>query len=175
MKIIKIPVGYLQANCYILNKNNENLIVDPGDEFLKIKKSIQGSVLGILITHHHFDHIGALKEVAQEFNCPIYAYPLKEGAYQIKDFHFEVIHTKGHTIDSISFYFPNEKVMFTGDFLFKEMVGRTDLETGNIDEMLKSLQKISKYDGMIYPGHGDITSFNHEKKYNSYLNMLRKC
>lgn len=169
MKIIKIPVGYLEANCYILNKNNENLIIDPGDEFEKIQKQINGKVLGILITHHHFDHIGALKQLKEKFNCPIYEYPIKEGIYSISNFIFEIISTKGHTSDSITFYFEQERIMFTGDFLFKETVGRTDLETGNMFEMIESLKKISKYDATIYPGHGDITTLEYEKKHNPYL------
>lgn len=169
MKIIKIPVGYLEANCYILNKNNTNLIIDPGDEFEKIQKQIHGKVLGILITHHHYDHIGALGKLKEKFNCPIYEYPIKGGCYDINDFHFEIINTKGHTTDSITFYFENEKAMFTGDFLFKETIGRTDLETGNMNDMIESLKKIGKYDATIYPGHGDITTLEYEKKHNPYL------
>ena len=67
MNIIKIPVGLLNANCYILEKENKLLIIDPGDEYEKIKENINGKeILKILITHHHEDHIGALKYFDQD-------------------------------------------------------------------------------------------------------------
>ena len=62
MNIKKISVGRLQANCYILEKDNKVLIIDPGDELDKIDELIDGEVIGVLITHNHFDHVSALKE-----------------------------------------------------------------------------------------------------------------
>ena len=63
--------------------------------------------------------------------------------------------------------------MFTGDFLFKETVGRTDLEYGNLNEMKESIKKIKKYDNdiVIYPGHGEKTTLGYEKENNEYFNM----
>ena len=70
-------------------------------------------------------------------------------------------------------YFENENCMFVGDFLFAGTIGRCDLETGNIEEMKKSLMKIKKYPNVdIYPGHGDSTTLNHELKNNIYLNYI---
>ena len=169
MKIIKLPVGLLQANCYILNINDDNIIIDPGSEAEKIEDNVNGKVSAILITHHHDDHIGALSNL--KYNCPIYDfYNLKEEKYKINDFEFEVIYTKGHSDTSITYYFYKENIMFTGDFLFKETIGRTDLETGDKIEMQKSLNKIKKYEHVkIYPGHGDITDIDYEKENNIYL------
>ena len=153
MKIDRIVVGSLATNCYILSIDSTCLVIDPGDEYEKIKQSISNrKVVGTIVTHHHFDHVGALNY----FN-DIYDYHnLKEGINEIGNFKFEVIYTKGHTTDSICIYFKEDNVMFTGDFMFKEGIGRTDLG-GNMNDMLNSINKISKYnkDIKIYPGHGD--------------------
>ena len=64
MKIERVVVGELDTNCYILTQDNKCLVVDPGAEYAKINEHLIGKeVLGILLTHHHFDHVGALKEV----------------------------------------------------------------------------------------------------------------
>ena len=159
MKIEKIVVGSLRTNCYLLKKDNKCMIIDPGDESLKIKEMCEGyEVEEILITHHHFDHILALEEL-EDF------YHLKHNEFLRKTFHYEVIKTPGHTSDSLTFYFKEEKVMFTGDFLFYHTIGRCDLETSNIEDMKKSLEKISKYpdDITIYPGHGKSSTLGEEK------------
>lgn len=171
MNIKKIPVGPLQANCYILTIGDDNIIIDPGSEDEKIKKNIKGKVNSILVTHSHDDHIGALEELQKTFNCPVYSfYNLKSQKYKINSFCFEVIYTKGHTDDSVTYYFYKDRIMFTGDFLFKGTIGRTDLDTGNIFEMKKSIDIIKKYhDIKIFPGHGDETTIDYEKKNNIYL------
>lgn len=158
MRIKSVVVGSLETNCYIIEKEGEILIIDPGDEANKIIESITGEVAGIIITHHHFDHVGALKKVEEYFG-------LKEN---VKSglFDYEVIKTPGHTDDSLTYYFPKEKVMFTGDFLFYHTIGRCDLPTGSEEDMMKSLELISKYPDNIeiYPGHGPKTSLGKEKQ-----------
>lgn len=165
MKIETLRVGYLQANCYIVTKNNKALIIDPGDEANKIINFCQDkNIVGILITHHHPDHIGALKEVESHFN-------IKE-SIDVDDFNFEVIKTKGHSSDSVTYYFPEENIMFTGDFIFKGTIGRMDFPTGSIEEMKESLDLISTYphECKIYPGHGDSTTLEREvKRFNLYF------
>lgn len=163
MKINKVVVGSLETNCYILEKNNKCIVIDPGDEYNKIKKSIgNNDVIGVIITHHHFDHIGALSNFSKDLIFD--KSNLEEKEYKIGDFKFNVIYTPGHKEDSITIYFKEEKIMFTGDFIFKYAIGRTDLPGGNYLEMLKSLEKINKYDKniVIYPGHGDKTSLREE-------------
>lgn len=176
MKIEKIEVGYLQTNCYILVKNNNCLIIDPGDEADKIIAKVGNlNVVGIIITHYHFDHIGALNNIKNKYNVEVYDINnLDEKEYKIDDFIFEVIYTKGHHNTCISIYFKEEKVMFTGDFLFKESIGRTDLETGDILEMKNSLEKIKKYlqDIKIYPGHGETSTLEYEFINNIYLRKV---
>lgn len=158
MDIKTIKVGYLQTNCYILTKDDECLIIDPGDEFSKINKELKGKkIAGCYVTHFHFDHIGALEEI-------IGKYDLEINKCSSKKFKFEIIQTPGHTRDSISLYFKKEKIMFCGDFIFEGAIGRTDLG-GSIKAMQDSLQMITSYDDDItlYPGHGNPTKLGTEK------------
>lgn len=157
MKINSVVVGPLDTNCYILNNNGKVIIIDPGDEKDKIINEVNGEVVGIIITHHHFDHVGALDEIKKYFKL--------EENVKSDIFDYEIIETPGHTSDSRSIYFKNEKVMFTGDFLFYRSIGRTDLDTGSDIDMIKSLEKISKYpdDIIIYPGHGPKSTLGREK------------
>ena len=167
MKIKTIKVGYLETNCYILIKGNNALIIDTGDEYSKIKKKIENlNVQAILLTHHHFDHIGALKFFN---NIKIIDYNTEEN--KIGDFKFEIIKTPGHTSDSITYYFKEEKIMFVGDFVFEGSIGRTDLDTGNYKEMKKSIEKLKTYptDTKLYPGHGNNTTLEKEIKNNPFF------
>ena len=167
MKIKTIKVGYLETNCYILIKGNNALIIDPGDEYSKIKKEIENlNVQAILLTHHHFDHIGALKFFN---NIKIIDYNTEEN--KIGDFKFEIIKTPGHTSDSITYYFKEEKIMFVGDFVFEGSIGRTDLDTGNYKEMKKSIEKLKTYptDTKLYPGHGNNITLEKEIKNNPFF------
>ena len=169
MKVETVVVGNLEENCYLLKKEGKVLVIDPGNEYEKIKKSIGNQpVEAILITHHHFDHIGALPYFS---SIPIYdSSNLKEETYQLGPFQFQVLNTKGHTTDSITFLFEKEKKMFVGDFLFYRTIGRTDFPTGNDNDMKESIKKIKQYsDYTIYPGHGPITNLEEEKKYNPYF------
>lgn len=171
---IKIVVtGYLDENCYVLIKNNTCLVVDPGDDFAKIKEVVgDNKVLGVLITHSHFDHIGALRNFLTKKSIKIFKKSnLEEKEYSIGDFKFKCIYTPGHSKDSVTFYFEEEKFMIVGDFIFKESIGRTDLPGGSDIEMKDSIRKILKYDDDItlYPGHNEITTLGFEKKNNHYL------
>ena len=172
LKIIK--VGYLEENCYIISKE-KTIIIDPGDEANKIIKYFKDNNLdleAILITHHHEDHIGALKEILEYKKVAVYDVSnLEERKYNIAGFNIEVIYTKGHTSDSITYYFEDENMMFVGDFIFEGTIGRMDLPTGNINEMKESINKIIKYDKdiVIYPGHGNKTTLGNEIRNNYYF------
>lgn len=168
MKITTIPVGYLEANCYILEKDNKIIIIDPGADYDKIASIIKDKqIIKILITHYHPDHIGALNC----FDSKLILKDIKEKKYNFGPFSFEIIYTKGHTKDSVTYYFKEENEMFTGDFLFKDTIGRTDMVGGNINEMKKSINKIKKYpdNTKIYPGHGPSTTLKYEKENNYFL------
>ena len=120
MKIGKVVVGQLEENCYIIVIDDKCLVVDPGAEANKIIDEIGDlKVLGILITHRHPDHIGALDKIKEKYKVDIYDFnSCEEKEYNIGPFKFSVIFNPGHTKDSISFYFKKDKMMFVGDFVF---------------------------------------------------------
>lgn len=170
MEIKKVVVGDLQTNCYILKKDNKSLVIDPGDEIEKIKERVgEATVVGVLITHNHFDHIGALsyfdKNIIYNFSN------LEEKTYTMEEFNFKVIYTPGHSSDSISYYFEEIDSLFCGDFIFYENIGRCDLPTGDFNTMKESIDKIKKYPKtmIIYPGHDTSTTLIHELENNIYF------
>ena len=172
MIVKRLVLGPLSTNCYLIIKDNDCLIVDPADNIKTIKKELKKlNLVGILVTHYHFDHIGALEELKQSYNVPIYDHTCDN--ISIENFDFEVIHNPGHTRDSVTFYFKDEKTMFAGDFIFKETIGRTDLETGSMGDMQASLNMIKTYndDIILYPGHGEETTLGYEKVNNIYFNQ----
>jgi len=171
MKIEKVVVGNLLENTYILSKDNKVLVIDPGDEIDKINGVIGSKeVVGVLVTHNHFDHIGALSSFDKDI---IYSFSnLEEKSYDIQGFSFDVIYNPGHSDDSISFYFKEDNILFCGDFIFKGSIGRCDLATGDFSKMKNSIEMIKKYpiDMVIYPGHGDSTTLGYEISNNIYFN-----
>ena len=169
MIIKTIKVGYLETNCYVLIKEKNAIIIDPGDEYNKIYEYTKNlNIEAILITHYHFDHVGALDKFQ---NIKIIDYNSEEKQSQIGKFKFEIIETPGHTEDSIRFYFKEEKIMFVGDFVFENTIGRTDLETGNMKNMDISIKKLKKYpiETILYPGHGNSTTLEKEIKNNPFF------
>lgn len=165
LEIIRVVNGYLEENCYIIHNNEYALIIDPGSESDRIIKEVKKrnlNVLGILITHYHFDHIGALDDIKNEFNVDVIN-------NKIKCFDFEIIKNPGHTEDSVSYYFKKDNILFSGDFVFKETIGNYsfDMENVMIDSLIefKKLPKNVK----VYPGHGEDTTVGYELENNPFL------
>ena len=173
MEIKKVITGVLDEICYVLIKNNTAIIIDPGDDYLDIKEAIgENKVLAVLITHSHFDHIGALRNFLTKRSIKIFKKSsLEEKEYTIGDFKFKCIYTPGHSKDSVSFFFEENNCMFVGDFIFKESIGRTDLPGGDNNDMKESLNKLLTFNESItlYPGHDDETTLKYEKEHNPYL------
>lgn len=175
MEIKKIVTGALEENCYVLSDNGTCLIVDPGSDSRKIKELVgNDKVIGVLVTHAHFDHIGALRDFLNA-NRRLKIFK-KSNIVDMKEievgtFKFIPMLTPGHSSDSVTFYFKEEKAMFVGDFIFRDTVGRCDLPTGDSALMDKSIEMIKQYDDDItlYPGHGDETTLGREKEYNLYF------
>ena len=116
MKMLKLVVGPLQTNCYILYEDGKCLIVDPGDEENNIIKQIEKLKLvpvAILLTHNHFDHTGAANSLSEFFRIPIYDYKnLFEEKKVIPPFTFRTIYTPGHSQSSVVYYFEDYNFMF---------------------------------------------------------------
>lgn len=163
MIIKRVIVGMLHTNCYILEKDGEALIVDPGDDFNLIKNSTNLNVVGILLTHKHFDHMGALNECINYYNVPLYSSEtIDSNEITVGSFNFKVVDNFGHTMDSISFIF--DDIMFSGDFVFEGAIGRVDFG-GDMNAMKESIKALLKSDinYTIYPGHGNKTKLDDEK------------
>ena len=176
MKVDTIVNGFLDENCYIISNNDkECLIVDPGSEGEKIVTFIRMNgyiVKGILITHYHHDHVGALDFVKNAFMIKDVIDYKNIGKVKIENFEFQVIETFGHTMDSASFYFDKSDILFTGDFVFKETIGNYE-KNHELDmaESLKTFKYMNK-NVVIYPGHGESSTVSHELEYNPFLRGL---
>ena len=192
MKITTIPLGLYQTNCYILAQGDRCLVIDPGDEAEKVLAFLKQKELAleaILLTHGHFDHVGAVKNLAAETECRVFlcqedlalpgamtAGPLfytdfyKEGdRLTLAGMDFEVLHTPGHTPGSVCLRFGDH--LFSGDTLFAGSCGRTDFPGSSPAAMGRSLSRLSQLEEQlkIYPGHGGATTIGEEKRYNPYL------
>jgi hydroxyacylglutathione hydrolase len=146
--------------------NGETVLVDAGtgdswEEISELEK-----VDKVVVTHSHYDHVDNLPRIVDKFNPEIYAFEpgnLPVEAQKIEDGGFielcgkvfEVIHNPGHKDDSICLYSKEEKILFTGDLIFPESgFGRTDLEEGDREKLIESIDKISELDvNEFYPGH----------------------
>lgn len=176
MEIKKIIVGQLQTNCYLLISGGEAAIIDPGDEAQKIAAEVAKSgvaVKFIINTHNHFDHIGANDELKRRFGAKLLIDSsdangeikadglLKDGdALKLGQGSLKIVKTPGHTKGSICLF--GDKFVISGDTLFEDGFGRTDLHGGSNEEMAGSLKKLEKLipEGeMIYPGHGNIFKY----------------
>ena len=192
MNIHILPLGMLQTNCYILFEKDRCLVVDPGDEPEKVLNFLSQHELtleAILLTHGHFDHVGAVKTLAAETDCRVFlcekdlALPdaMTAGPLYSTDFYsdgdklslagltFEVLHTPGHTPGSVCLRFGEH--LFSGDTLFAGSCGRTDFPGSSPADMFRSLSRLSQLDETlkVYPGHGGATTIGEEKRYNPYL------
>ncbi len=173
MHIERLVLKPLENNCYIISQNGIAIIVDPSSEENKIEKYLKDNNLSleaIFVTHYHFDHIGALPYFIDKYNVKVYDYKTI-GKIKLGPFKIEVIPTKGHTSDSVSFYFKDSDDLFVGDFVFMGSIGRTDFESSDEEEMYYSLRKLRTFPPQtkLYPGHGEVTTLERELLYNPYL------
>lgn len=162
------------ANCYIIHNEKEALIVDPGAEAKKIKNKLSDlkvQPLAILLTHTHYDHIGAVDEIRNEYDLPVYVSPEEndwladpsknlsamlgspirvnkanhlfnpDEHLTIGDFSFRVIATPGHSPGGLSFVFDDERFVISGDALFAGGVGRSDFPGSDGDQLLRGIRE----------------------------------
>ena len=170
---------------YVLRNEQKCLIIDPGmyssREQERLKEYLDTEQLqpeAILITHTHPDHICGLEFLEQLYpDIPVIggAYPQpaeqKDDQVSLPDFSFQIIPTPGHKEDSVCYYFSEEQILFTGDTLFQESIGRTDLPGGNMTALVRSLERLCELpdDTRVYPGHGYATTIGYEEDNNPYL------
>lgn len=205
MEFRRLPLGIYQANCYIAweKESKKAVIIDPGAEFKTIEEFVDKndlSIEGIIITHAHGDHIGALSEAKNHYRADVLIHQddhsmlldknrnhsqrmglnpievqadrkLKDGdKLELGSIILEIIHTPGHSKGSICIKCGD--VIFSGDTLFAGSIGRTDLEGGSFEEIIKSIkEKIMVFEDetQVYPGHGPSTTVGAERYNNPFL------
>ncbi len=208
LNVYPLVLGPVQTTCYVVSSQGRAVIVDPAANATKIIQYLGTKKLipeAILLTHGHFDHIGAVNELAAKYSLPIYAHKsekeyfdqpevnLSTMTYQPfvlsedLDYHWladgatltcldtqvKIFHVPGHTSGSLCYYFVKDRMVFTGDTLFKQSIGRTDFIYGNHQQLVTGIrQKLLTLpdDTLVYPGHGDCTTVADEKRNNPFLN-----
>ena len=155
----------------------------------------------ILLTHGHFDHAGAAEELADKYQISIYAHEAERETLEdpglnlcgmigehkvyhadifVKDeevlnlagFSIRVFFTPGHTIGGCCYYIADEKILFSGDTLFQESVGRTDFPRGSASDLIRAIrEKLMPLpdDVTVYTGHDESTLIGYERMHNPYL------
>ena len=194
MKVYALPLGDYQTNCYIVHEDGSKdcIIIDPGyqsEDILEVCREKGLEIAAVMLTHGHFDHVGAVKELAAETGCDVYlheadltmppmmtagklyyTHSYDEGdTLTIAGMSVSVMHTPGHTPGSVCLKIENH--LFSGDTLFAGSCGRTDLPGGSWKTIQASLQRLSQLEGnlWVHPGHGESTTLSQEKKYNPYM------
>ena len=196
LKIHTLTLGLYQTNTYIIHEENSKTccVIDPGYQANTIAEKLEelGLTLeAILLTHGHFDHVGAVKDLAADTDCRVFlcaedtalppmltAGPLyytdtyADGTIlNIAGLHIRVIHTPGHTPGGVCLLV--DDVLFSGDTLFAGTCGRTDLPGGDYKAILDSLHRLAGLEGdlRVLPGHGSASTLETERKTNPFMQL----
>lgn len=187
-----------QGNSYVVDNGKDCYVVDPGGyDMSSVIRHINEkglNLLGILLTHGHYDHIIGIPEIIDYKDVPVYIsekdhdflydstlslsiwldldFKLSRNVKVLKlkendeIFGFKVIETPGHTHGGVCFYSEKEAILLSGDTIFKMNYGRTDLPTGSMTDLKNSIKKLLKLpaDVVVYPGHGGTTKIGQERK-----------
>jgi hydroxyacylglutathione hydrolase len=207
MDVRMFTVGPLQENCYLARRDGSDraLLIDPGDEAQKLQAAMDELGVepeAILLTHTHFDHIGAVAPLARATGAPVYC-PREElpvladpsaffGAMfgpvegweaehaldggqrlQLAGFDVDVVATPGHSPGHVTFVL--DGALFSGDVLFQGSIGRTDLPGADHETLMESIAGLLERfddDTKVHPGHMGLTTLGRERATNPFLQAL---
>ena len=199
LDVVQLPLGAYATNCYLVAREgaSDAAVIDPGDAPATVMDVLerQGwSPAGILVTHGHFDHIGAVHALAEACAIDVWM-PRAEasdlrglgaGAHEpdhlleggevvsVAGISFETMLAPGHSPATITYY--TDGHLFSGDVLFAGSVGRSDMAGGDADTLVASIGRLmDAYPGetVVLPGHGPATTLGHELASNPFLGALR--
>ena len=192
MQIFKQECGAYRTNCYVISKNGSEIIVDPGEGAFGFVLSMAQNPLAVINTHGHFDHIFDDSRLKKYFDIDVYIHKgdkfmLENDVFgmgyetfndavciggekfddvnlKIGDFSVSFMHFPGHTPGCSMVRI--DDIIFSGDFLFKDNIGRYDFPYSNALDMIKSIEKCLKMQGdfTLYPGHGEQTALKAEHR-----------
>jgi glyoxylase-like metal-dependent hydrolase (beta-lactamase superfamily II) len=202
-------VGRLQTNCYVLQSEDEAILLDAGDEPERILRFVNDLGLNprlIVATHSHFDHVLGVERLRKSLHLPFAIHKddletlesMQSRVQQFMGFSVSpppqvdqfladgqsiavgqetvmVLHTPGHSPGSISL--SGDGYVFTGDALFNQSIGRTDLPGGDLDTLIRSItERLFSLDDdtIVYPGHGPETSIGDEKIANPFVGRVSR-
>ena len=202
MPVATFPIGPLETNSYVLSNGSKALAIDVGGEPNPILRYLNEhglTLVDIVLTHLHFDHLYGVAELAKVSRAPvhtprrdsviakseaatggIWSFPkvppftgedIDEGECVLAGLPCRILHTPGHTPGSLSYYFPSEHLVFTGDALFYRSVGRTDFPGGSAETLLASIREklfTLPEETRVLPGHGPETSIGDERRNNPF-------
>ncbi|MCM8823633.1 MAG: MBL fold metallo-hydrolase [Candidatus Omnitrophica bacterium] len=193
-------LGSIQTNCYLIFNlsTKKAILIDAPEDIEEVVDFINENSLyleGVFLTHGHIDHIKGLDNLnvpfyihredkdflfnpqlnlsyflGYKFNLNQEPYLLDEGDYKIESFSIHILHTPGHTPGSISILIENW--LFSGDTLFFDSIGRTDIPYASYEQIVNSIKnKLVKLDSktLVFPGHGSSTTIERESKCNPFL------
>ena len=177
--------GLIGTNCYVLSIGNECIIIDiadgSGGKIADYLDSQKLTPIAVLITHGHFDHCSGLPAFLKRYPIGVYMHKADmkkkynninnvndNDILRLGEFEIKIMHTPGHTKGGLCFII--EKNIFSGDTLFHEDAGRTDLAGGSELKLRESIKKLYALDGnyVVYPGHMESTTLDEERENNSF-------
>lgn len=206
LELIQLPLGPLQTNCYLVADpaTHDAVVIDPGWDAPAILQALaahQWQARAVLLTHAHFDHLGAAGPVVAATGAPLAAHPLevplmRQGGggaafglavppcpepdrllepgqpFDAGSLRLDVLFVPGHRPGHVAFYHAGARLVLSGDVLFEQGIGRTDLPGGNYATLMRSIRDVLLAlpdDTTVCPGHGALTTIGAERSDNPFL------
>lgn len=198
--------GFVQTNAWLLRVGECHLLIDAPDDAADWLRDQGIKLDALLLTHQHFDHVMDAARIAEEHQCPVYAWTapsprlwlnelfsqatgwrLEVPSYRVSHelqhsapwprlhvagLEFQIFHIPGHAPDSVCYYHEPSGACFCGDTIFAQGVGRTDLPSGNFDQLAEGIRRhlyTLPEATLLLPGHGPHTTVGTEKASNPFV------